>query len=282
MGNNYFSPNRSWFLPQFENHCAGQLTVNAELNSKPLIQWDLVALSKNEIQCLLKHSPEWKSQELITSEILTLKVSGLLVFLREVLLPVLSCTVWEELLNRSSHLNKEWKQQNFILLSSAVTAVSMAKQNESWIIIHYSQIMPVEGVETPCSSSSQDAVRVFWLRARKGQGEETHLLKQQQNLLKLQHSAPFASSSFPENRASSLAISGGAGTALFSIRALGLTTGKGHPSRNTQVKPPGFQLQLPWGPSTHFMAQLRFWSRGHVGTKNHLSCGYLWVSALFL
>lgn len=170
MGNNYFSPNHSWFLPQFENHCAGQLTVNAELNSKPLIQWDLVALSKNEIQCLLKHSPEWKSQELITSEILTLKVSGLLVFLREVLLPVLSCTVWEELLNRSSHLNKEWKQQNFILLSSAVTAVSMAKQNESWIIIHYSQIMPVEGAETPCSSSSQDASQGFLAKSQKGAG----------------------------------------------------------------------------------------------------------------
>lgn len=248
MGNNYFSPNRSWFLPQFENHCAGQPTVNAELNSKPLIQWDLVALSKNEIQCLLKHSPEWKSQELITSEILTLKVSGLLVFLREVLLPVLSCTVWEELLNRSSHLKKEWKQQNFILLSSAVTAVSMAKQNESWIIIHYSQIMPVEGVETPCSSSSQDAVRVFWLRAGKGQGEETHLLKQQQNLLKLQHSAPFASSSFPENRASSLAVSGGAGTALFSIRALGLTNREGTPQQEHSGKASRLPAQTPLGP----------------------------------
>lgn len=60
----------------------------------------------------------------------------------------------------------------------------MAKQNGSWIIIHYSQIMPVEGIETHCSSSSQDAVRVFWLRAGKGQGGRNPPVKAATNPVK--------------------------------------------------------------------------------------------------
>lgn len=38
MNNNYLSPNHLWFLPQFKNYCVDQSTINAELNSNPLIQ----------------------------------------------------------------------------------------------------------------------------------------------------------------------------------------------------------------------------------------------------
>ena len=173
----------------------GQSIINEELNSNPLIQqyyyqfqchWAKTRCTFCFSTAYVQHSIEWKSQELITSRILTWNVSGLLVFLRD---SCKSCcgsvaTVFERsyfYLNRNSHLNKSGYLAKLLyyFLVQWLLWVWVSRIGHEWHRWCQSQLNKLK--LTACSGPpSCRTVRVFYVRAGKGGGDKPTMWKQQQ------------------------------------------------------------------------------------------------------